>query len=153
MKRLNIDFEYDEWMDKEVIPLCNVMNSLPGIKTFESCCGHEKESFKIWFKVKATTEGLFFLTRCVDGRYWEYGYLWKIELSVGDMYIDNYLPIDYLLHSGDVVGKEAYKQTQSLIDNMNLHVNHSSFIEGYELELNHFKLKYEDKKNYLMSEN
>ena len=146
MRRLGAKLEYDEWMHKEAIPICNAMNSLPGIETSESCSGHGKTPFHIWFKVKATTEGLFFLTRCVDRRYWEYGHVWGIELSVGDMYIDNYLPISYLLHSGDVIGKEAYKQAESLVDNMNLHINHPNFLSGYELELNHFKLEYEDEK-------
>lgn len=146
MRRLNAKLEYDEWMDEEVVKLCNTMNSLPGIETSESCSGHGKTSLDVFFKVKATAEGLFFLTRCVDNRYWNYGHIWGIELSVGDMYVDKHLPISYLLHSGDVVGKEAYKQAQSLVDNMNLHINHPAFIKGYELELNHFKLEYEDEK-------
>jgi len=145
MRRLSTDFEYDGGMDNEVIFLCNTMNSLPGIETSESCCGHGKTPFHIWFKVKATSEGLFFLTRCVDRRYWEYGHIWGIELSVGDDYKNNYLPVIYLLHSGDVVGKESYKQARSLVDNMNLHINHPAFLEYYELELEYFKLEYEDK--------
>lgn len=38
-------------MDKECIVLCRAMNNLQGITTTESCCGHGKEPFQIWFKV------------------------------------------------------------------------------------------------------
>jgi hypothetical protein len=37
-------------MDPECIPLCDAMNALPGIKTFESCCGHGKHAFIVFFK-------------------------------------------------------------------------------------------------------
>ena len=36
-------------MDKEVIDLCKALNKLPGISTVESCCGHEKHPFRIFF--------------------------------------------------------------------------------------------------------
>lgn len=36
-------------MDKEVIPLCDALNKLHGISTVESCCGHGKHPFRIFF--------------------------------------------------------------------------------------------------------
>jgi len=36
-------------MDDECINLCNVLNTLPGVTTFESCCGHCKHPYYIWF--------------------------------------------------------------------------------------------------------
>lgn len=36
-------------MDAEVLELCNALNTLPGVKTFDSCCGHGKRPFKIGF--------------------------------------------------------------------------------------------------------
>lgn len=36
-------------MDYECIDLCNSLNQLPTVKTFESCCGHFKERYSIWF--------------------------------------------------------------------------------------------------------
>jgi hypothetical protein len=41
---------YDECMDKEVLPLCDALNSIKGIETTSSCCGHGKETFRVWFK-------------------------------------------------------------------------------------------------------
>ena len=33
-------FEYPNDMDKEMIPLCDELNSIPGISTQFCCCGH-----------------------------------------------------------------------------------------------------------------
>ena len=146
---------YDEYMDKECLELCDAMNALPGIRTIESCCGHSGSPFSIFFRVvEDNNKGLFFLTRCVDRRYWKYGYLWKIELGVGDMFyntknpsevpyssdaIPNELPIEYRLFSGPIVGEDAYAQAKSLVENMNYHINHENFMRGYDLDVNDFE--------------
>lgn len=130
-------YEYDGRMDKEVRDLCDCMNALPGIKTFDSCCGHGSGPFSIFFEV-TSDKGIFFLTRCADHRYWKYGYLWKIELSVGDMYENNKLPTHYRLHSGPIVEEDAYEQAKSLIENMNHHLNHVNFLKGYDLNIKDF---------------
>ena len=36
-------------VDEECIPLCDVLNSLPTVRTFESCCGHLKYPFGVYF--------------------------------------------------------------------------------------------------------
>ena len=36
-------------MDEEVIALCSAMNTVKGIETIESCCGHGERPFHIWF--------------------------------------------------------------------------------------------------------
>jgi hypothetical protein len=133
---------YDGFMDEDCLDLCNAMNALPGIETTESCCGHGGlgSPFRIWFKVKKDEQdGLFFLTRCVDRRYWKYGYLWKIELCVGDMF-DGTLPISYILSSGPIVGEDAYMQAESLVENLNYHLNHKNFMKLYELDINKFDI-------------
>ncbi len=132
-------YEYDGKMSHPVRELCDAMNALPGIETSESCSGHGSDSFRIWFKARSD-KGLFFLTRCVDHRYWKYGYLWKIELYVGDRYIDGLLPITYCLNSGPIVGGDALDQARHLVNNMNLHLNLPAFLDGYELDLNDFDL-------------
>lgn len=139
MRKFNKSYDYDEWMDKEVIDLCNTMNSLPGIETSESCSGHGKTSLQIFFKV-TNSEGLFFLVRCADRRYWKYGHIWGIELSVGDMFNNNYLPVIYLLSSNESKGEEAYEQVQSLIKNLNYHLNHENFLKHYNINLNKFDI-------------
>lgn len=131
---------YDKVMDKECIELCDAMNALPGIQTIESCCGHGNSPYRIYFRVaKDDDRGLFFLTRCVDMRYWKYGYLWKIELCVGDVFKDYRLPIIYILKSDPIIGLDAYKQAHSLVGNMNLHINNKNFMEGFDLDVTNFE--------------
>ena len=142
MKRLILQDKsiYDEYMDKECLELCDAMNALPGIRTNESCCGHSGGPFDIFFRVDAkNNKGLFFLTRCVDRRYWKYGYLWKIQLSVGDLYNNGILPIEYILTSNPIVGEDAYAQAKSLVENMNDHINHVNFMKLYELNIDDFE--------------
>lgn len=122
-------------MDKECIPLCNTLNSLKGIETFESCCGHNKEPYRIFFVSKNSNIGLFILTRCINSRYWKFGHLWKIELTVGDTCFKNkYLPIHYYLHSGNIVGENAYLQANDLIENINYHLNHKNFKKLFKIK-------------------
>lgn len=52
-------------MDPEVISLCRAMNTFPGIVTTESCCGHGKRPFRIWFLAE-TVEALPALLWCLD---------------------------------------------------------------------------------------
>jgi len=144
MLKFTKKYNYDGKMDEEVIELCDAMNALPGIVTKDSCCGHSSSPFDIFFKVTAET-GLFFLTRCVDRRYWKYGYLWGIRLSVGDLYKTGWpRPIIYLLHSGPMVGEDAYKQAKDLVRNMTHHLNHEAFMEGFDLDVNDFDLEKEE---------
>ena len=42
--------KYDDRMDPECIPICDALNALPGIRTFESCCGHGKRPFMVFFR-------------------------------------------------------------------------------------------------------
>lgn len=130
----------DVSIDDEVKKLCDALNCLPGIETFESCCGHGNKSFNIYFKV-IDNKGLFFLTRCIDKRYWKYGGLWDIKLSIGDDYENDYRPIIYTLTSNDVLGHNAYKQAINLIDNMNYHLNHKQFLKMYDLKKSDFQYK------------
>lgn len=138
MQKFLKKYDYDGMMDKEIIDLCDAMNSLPGIETSGSCSGHEKYPLSIFFK-STDYEGLFFLTRSIDNRYWKYGGKWSIKLIVGDMYENNYLPITYLLESEDI-GNEAYKQATDLIENMVYHLNHKNFLKLYEINLEKFNL-------------
>lgn len=145
MRKFNKKFMYDGFMDDECLDLCNAMNALPGIETTESCWGHGGSPFRIYFKVKeGDHRGLFFLTRCVDHRYWKYGYLWKIKLTVGDQYdADAWgtrFPITYILTSEPITGEDAYLQALDLVRNMNDHLNHENFLKLYELNINDFDI-------------
>jgi hypothetical protein len=139
MFEFNKKFEYDDQIDPEVIPLCDILNALPGIKTTSSCCGHNHAPFTISFQVNNTNIGLFFLIRSIDRKYWEYGYLWKVELSVVDSWKKE-IPLHYNLNSGNIVGKLAYNQSKQLIKNLNDNLNNEKFINQYNIDLNEFNL-------------
>jgi len=44
--------EYDDKIDHESISLCDAVNKIKGLKTFESCCGHNRDNFLIWFSAE-----------------------------------------------------------------------------------------------------
>ena len=74
---------YDEYMDQECVGICDVINSIPNCETFESCCGHLKDCFKIF--VRTSDEyALSVLARSFDKRYSGTSKLWKINLETKD---------------------------------------------------------------------
>lgn len=46
------DWNAPEDMDPECLDLCRALNRAPGIETIESCCGHGRSPYHIWFKAK-----------------------------------------------------------------------------------------------------
>ena len=60
--------KYDGNMDKECIKLCDILNSIPSIDTFESCCGHLKNRYSIWFFCNDIIT-ISRLGRCVERNY------------------------------------------------------------------------------------
>lgn len=76
--------EYDKYMDQECIGICDSINEIPNCETFESCCGHLKDCFRIF--VKTSDEyALSILARSFDKRYSGTSKLWKINLDTLDV--------------------------------------------------------------------
>jgi hypothetical protein len=59
-------------LDKACVSLVVAMNMLPGVKTFESCCGHGRKSYRIWFEMNTSQIGARIFARCLSGRYYNY---------------------------------------------------------------------------------
>lgn len=59
-------------LDSACLSLFEAMSQLPGIETTESCCGHGKEPFLMWFRMDPGQIGADVLTRCLSGRYYCY---------------------------------------------------------------------------------
>lgn len=74
----NTIIPYDD-MDKEIVNLCKALNSIDGIETVESCCGHGKEKCRIWFIVNdiKTLNRLCFHCFNHEG-------FWEIQVDLGD---------------------------------------------------------------------
>lgn len=118
------------------------INALPGIEVTSSTPLNGRmryNAFIIFFKV-TSSQGLFFLTRCCDKRYWQYGDKWDIVLEVGDsMYNDGTPPITYKLQTTwrrDI--NQLYDEITDLYINMNYHINHQNFMSGYNLNIDDF---------------
>jgi hypothetical protein len=57
-------------MDPECVELCRALNALPGIMTFESCCGHGERPFHVWFlsdNLEALPSPLYWFMVCHCG--------------------------------------------------------------------------------------
>ena len=79
----NEENKYDGKMDKECIPLCDALNSLPDVETTESCCGHCKDRFRIFFKCK-NPYSLSVIARVFNRRYSGTKLQWIIEVETHD---------------------------------------------------------------------
>lgn len=137
--KFNKEFEYhDNIEDKRMLKLLDAVNALPGIRIFCTTI-NDVQPIMIWFNVDTDIkpQGLFFLTRCVDQRYWTFGGKWKISLTIGDQ---PPLPIHYCLTSGYGKGEEAKEQAESLLENMHHHLNHKSFMKGFNLNVKDFDI-------------
>ena len=103
---------YPEDMDNERISLCDALNSLPGVNTFESCCGHLKSQYRIWFFCE-DIDTLSRLGRCVERNYsdgrWEIlvdstdtsprGVFWLRSKEPFESYEDMEQSVQYLIEN------------------------------------------------------
>lgn len=105
-------FKYDKYMDEECIVLCDALSSLKGIQTFESCCGHYKDTYDIWFNVK-NWHSLEIITRTFDRRY--SNGLWKVSLDTPDFTQRPYKELFVHLHR-----TEPFKDRKELDEEMKL---------------------------------
>ena len=116
--------------------LTHTVNALPGIEV-NLAFHHSGQGPTMLFDVEEVNhKGLFFLTRCIDRRYFNWGSFWDIKLSVGDQYVNKKLPICYELVT---TAEDFEKSIRDLVDNMNYHFHHKNFMEHYELKKDDFK--------------
>lgn len=100
-------------MDKECISLCKKLNSLNDVQTYESCCGHLKECYSIFFFCYSF-ERLAKLYRCINRNYSD----GKWELLVDGT--DNHPTNTFWLRSKEPFSsyEEMEKSVQLLMDNI-----------------------------------
>lgn len=101
-------------MDKECIPLCDALNSLPDVETTESCCGHCKDRFMIFLTCN-NSHSLALIARVFDRRYIGTSQPWHIELQTKDS--GSY---DYFIHSETKYSSEEVmmKDVNKIIENI-----------------------------------
>ena len=105
-------------MDIECVDLCIAMNRLPGIETSESCCGHSRRSFLVFFRVtNHKKRGFRTLARLMCNRYHNFANKgWRIQLYHGDHPKNQVM---YLL----VGPKNGADQANELAKRINNHVD------------------------------
>lgn len=110
MKELSIEQKaerYDEYMDEECISLCDKLNSLSLIETTESCCGHCRSPYMIFFNCYDFIR-LGKLFRCVNRNYSDGK--WRIEVDGSDM-----KPCNQFM----LISKEPFNSTEEMIKSVN----------------------------------
>jgi hypothetical protein len=133
--------------------LTKTINALPGIKSTGNNLTNSFDKIKsnwggcclFFYSDEKDAEGLFFLTRCLDTRYWEFGHLWRIEITCGDQIHSNGdKPITYNIYR-PFIGQESEveidKEISSLIDNMYYHFHDDNFMTGYSMNRTKYDLK------------
>ena len=96
-------------LDPECVGLVRALNLLPGVRTFESCCGHGESRFRVWLRTNRVRPvdpllGVLPHTEAAG---------WSCEVSVsGDGKRS-----DYLIESQSI-GADAYLQAEQIADAM-----------------------------------
>ncbi len=131
-----------EWMDAECVDLCDTLNSIKGIQTVESCCGHNYQPYCIFFKC-FDLAALRFIQSCIDERYWQHGSDWKITTYISDTGPE---PLNFLLESKSSNLVEVLPQVRDMIKTFNHYLNHEGRFEFLGLNYSNFIFK-EDGEN------
>lgn len=76
--------KYDEYMDKECITMCDALNELPDVRTFESCCGHLKRKYVVYFYTD-NSYSMAVIARALDGRYLPTKSRWELKIETIDV--------------------------------------------------------------------
>jgi hypothetical protein len=93
-------------MDKECARLCGAMNAISGVRTFESCCGHGRSKFRVWFlaeSLKCLPRLLYYFDGCHCGFYG-----WKVVAET-DCAMS---PVTFCVEGPS--GREAYEQAEQI---------------------------------------
>ena len=102
-------------MDPECIALCDAMNGFDGIQTFESCCGHGKKPFCVWFSAKSLEvlpPLLYYFEACHSGVYgWSVVARTDCGMSPAHFYAES-----------TTVGDEAYTEAEKIAKCMAEHL-------------------------------
>ena len=138
MKTLKIKKgKYDRYMDKSMIPLCDVLNSMHGIVTEESCEGHGKDVTDIWFSASDFVS-LAKIQRAIDRRYGSLRKRWRLETVTTDSPLRGHPPMVFWLHSDEPYTKEerVLMIRDMAIIALNIKLYHTDYFNEYFLHPN-----------------
>lgn len=117
-------------LDKECVDLVKKLNTIKGIKTTNSCCGHLKEPYRIFFQCNDFSS-LGLLYRCVNRNYSDGK--WRIECCCSDGNPTH----GFLLTTKDTFKneQEMNESVQSLIENIDYWEN-PQFSDYFKNDIN-----------------
>src|SRR6266513_1094193 len=93
-------------VDFECQPLCEAMNTVPGIETLQGCCGHDEWPYHIWFEaesLEALPPLLYWFDSC------HCGYPGWYVIALTDCAC---APVRFMVEGQ--IGEEAYKQADAI---------------------------------------
>lgn len=122
--------------------LCSTINAIPNIKVAD--IGIYDSKIVLFLNIEIDSQvkeqGLFFLVRCIDRRYFRYDI--ELKVSCMDLKWDNGgLPVVYELHIESEKYATIQQKVDALIENMNSYIDHKNFIECYNIDLSKFKIR------------
>ena len=136
--------EGDVTINSRMLNLKYSMLGIPGIDVTSMI--HYARGPILFFFYSRDPQGLFFLARCCDRRYFKHGDKWKIDVSVADAFDGNHLPVYYTLRR-EISKEETLEgvsfEIEDLIENINYHFNHENFITGYALDKEKFSYRFD----------
>ena len=100
-------------IDEQCVDLCNTLNKLPFVETYESCAGHGKYPYWVFFRC-LDVGVLSRLGRCVARNYSDGNWEIVVDSCDGDPYGVFWLRTKRILNDGEL--NESLKQ---LIENIN----------------------------------
>jgi len=107
-------------MDQEVIALCRALNSIKGINTTGSCCGHGTEPLTVWMNADSVKYlSIFLWAGC--HRHWDWKG-WHLSLDVADPNRKEKARIHFVLTTEDK-GEPAYARARELADKIDAAVD------------------------------
>ncbi len=130
------------WMDAECVDLCDTLNSIKGIETVESCCGHNYNPYSIFF-VCTEIPALRFIQSCIDKRYWHYGHQWSISTYISDSGEET---LRFVLESKSTNLEEIMPQVEDMISCFNHYLNHENRFNFLGLSYDNFIFEETQKK-------
>lgn len=93
-------------IDKECRILCEALNKIKGINTIESCCGHGKKEYNIWFRadnLDCLPDLLYWFDSCHCG-YYGWTVIARTDCGKNPTYFNITRKI----------GKEAYEESKEI---------------------------------------
>jgi hypothetical protein len=113
-------------IDAECLSLVQAMNSVPGVETVESCCGHGRRPFRIWFCI-SNLEHLSVICSYVSPWHTKFKG-WKVEVRAGDFLS----PVVFCLEGPVGAYKEAEEIAACILTYTDNYIQEGSNMLSYE---------------------